>query len=162
MIGSRTKVAYTLERLSEAGFSKELRDKLHAPVGLPIGAKTPAEIAISIMAEIIQEKNRDGLTSLSAELKETKKPGVLCIITKKTGSSPGNPGCMMLVGEEGCVGTVGGGSLEQHVTELAPHISSIETRSYDVGSTNRDGLGMVCGGRNEILFIPLYQEGLSE
>jgi xanthine dehydrogenase accessory factor len=160
MIGSKTKVAFTHERLAEAGFGQELRSQLHAPVGLKIGAKTPAEIAVSIMAEIIQEKNQNGLTSLSVELKETKKEGVLCIITKKTGSSPGNPGCMMLVGPDGCVGTVGGGSLEQHVTQLAPHISSIETRSYDVGSSNKNGLGMVCGGSNEILFIPL--EELSE
>lgn len=155
MIGSKTKVAFTHERLAEAGVSEELRSRLHAPVGLKIGAKTPAEIAVSIMAEIIQEKNQNGLTSLPAALKETKASGVLCIITKKEGSSPGNPGCMMLVGPDGCVGTVGGGSLEQHVTQLAPHISSIETRSYDVGSSNKNGLGMVCGGRNEILFIPL-------
>ena len=37
---------------------QEQLDQIHAPIGLPIGGQMPAEIAVSIMAEIVQEKNR--------------------------------------------------------------------------------------------------------
>jgi len=56
MIGSRKKVAVTLGAMREKGFSEERVKNIHAPIGLPIGAKTPAEIAVSIMAEIIAFK----------------------------------------------------------------------------------------------------------
>src|SRR5690606_16139819 len=39
-------------RLPELGLTPEEIDRLHAPIGLPIGSKTPAEIAISVMAEV--------------------------------------------------------------------------------------------------------------
>jgi xanthine dehydrogenase accessory factor len=54
MIGSKTKVAATLARLKEKGFAQEDLDRVHAPIGLPIGSQTPAEIAVSIMAELIR------------------------------------------------------------------------------------------------------------
>ena len=53
-IGSRHKIARTQERLREAGISEEAIQSVHAPIGLPICAETPAEIAISIAAEMIQ------------------------------------------------------------------------------------------------------------
>ncbi len=43
-----------LDRLIKAGFSKEALARIHGPVGLYIGAKTPAEISISIMAQITE------------------------------------------------------------------------------------------------------------
>ena len=58
MIGSRTKVRITREKLLKEGFTEEQLDQIHAPIGLPIGGQMPAEIAVSIMAEIVQEKNR--------------------------------------------------------------------------------------------------------
>lgn len=53
MIGSRRKVAALFEDLREDGFSEEELKRVHAPIGLDIGAQTPAEISVSIMAEII-------------------------------------------------------------------------------------------------------------
>lgn len=53
-IGSRHKIARTQLLLREAGISEEAIASVHAPIGLPIGAETPAEIAISIAAEMIQ------------------------------------------------------------------------------------------------------------
>jgi xanthine dehydrogenase accessory factor len=55
MIGSRRRVKATLARLQEEGFDPQLLDEIHAPLGLDIGAQTPEEIAISIMAEIVRE-----------------------------------------------------------------------------------------------------------
>jgi xanthine dehydrogenase accessory factor len=57
MIGSRVKRDQTYKSLEEAGWDRALLDAVHCPIGLAIGAKTPAEIAVSIMAEIIQIKN---------------------------------------------------------------------------------------------------------
>ena len=52
-IGSRRKAAAARERLAELGFSPAELDRVHSPIGLPIGGETPAEIAISIAAEMI-------------------------------------------------------------------------------------------------------------
>lgn len=53
-IGSRYKIAKTQQLLREAGISEEAISSVHWPIGLPILAETPAEIAISIAAEMIQ------------------------------------------------------------------------------------------------------------
>lgn len=53
MIGSRRKVAATFDHLRADGIDEALIARVHAPVGLNIGAQTPAEIAVSILAEII-------------------------------------------------------------------------------------------------------------
>ncbi len=57
-IGSRKTSVERKERLRKSGFSDEQIARIHGPVGLDIGAKSPAEIAISILAEIIAV--RDG------------------------------------------------------------------------------------------------------
>jgi xanthine dehydrogenase accessory factor len=65
MIGSRRRVKTTLDRLVEAGIPRERTDEVHAPLGLDIGAETPAEIAVAIIAEIIRERRtgvRDAMT----------------------------------------------------------------------------------------------------
>lgn len=54
-LGSRKTHAKRLDRLAKAGASPAALDRIKAPIGLNIGATTPAEIAVAIMAEIIQE-----------------------------------------------------------------------------------------------------------
>ncbi len=88
MIGSKGKVAKTFEIMKEEGYSEEQISTIHAPIGLKIGARTPEEIAISIAAEMIAIKNHETESTMSKELFETKESGVLCIITKKSGSFP--------------------------------------------------------------------------
>lgn len=58
VMGSEKKTAELRERLTELGFSREALDLVNAPVGLPIGAETPAEIAVSIAAQLIQVRSR--------------------------------------------------------------------------------------------------------
>ncbi len=53
-LGSKKTQAARRERLAQAGFTEQTLLRLHGPVGLPIGARTPGEIAIAIMAEITQ------------------------------------------------------------------------------------------------------------
>ncbi len=53
MIGSRRKVAALFREISADGFTKEQLQSIYTPIGLDIGAQTPEEIAVSIMAEII-------------------------------------------------------------------------------------------------------------
>lgn len=52
-IGSKRKLALCRERLLAAGFTDEEYARLHAPIGLAIGAQTPEEIAVSVAAEMI-------------------------------------------------------------------------------------------------------------
>ncbi|SPD75308.1 XdhC/CoxI family protein [uncultured Desulfobacterium sp.] len=57
-LGSKRTHAGRLERLKKAGFSEEILSGIHGPIGLSIGARSPAEIAVSILAEITQELHR--------------------------------------------------------------------------------------------------------
>ena len=56
MIGSKKKVKEVKERLLQKGISQQQLDRVYAPIGIGIGAETPEEIAISILAEIIKVK----------------------------------------------------------------------------------------------------------
>lgn len=56
-LGSRKTNARRLERLRRQGVEEAALARLHAPIGLDIGARTPEEIALSIMAEIVAEQN---------------------------------------------------------------------------------------------------------
>jgi Xanthine and CO dehydrogenases maturation factor, XdhC/CoxF family len=57
-LGSQKTQAARRERLKAASFSDDDLARLHGPVGLPIGSKTPEEIAVSIIADIIKTQHR--------------------------------------------------------------------------------------------------------
>lgn len=59
LVASRRRAAVILERLEQRGVPAERRGRLKAPAGLDIGAVTPEEIAVSILAEIIQHRRSD-------------------------------------------------------------------------------------------------------
>jgi xanthine dehydrogenase accessory factor len=66
-LGSRGNTAKRRERLALFDLTRDEIDKLHGPIGLHIGSRTPAEIAVSIAAEIVAVRNAVTLTQ--------KKPG---------------------------------------------------------------------------------------
>ena len=57
MIGSRKKRDLIYDTLCKEGVTRERLEQVHAPIGLPIGAQTPEQIAVSIAAELIQVRS---------------------------------------------------------------------------------------------------------
>jgi xanthine dehydrogenase accessory factor len=57
MIGSKRKIKVIFDYLKSKGLTQEKLDFVHSPIGLPIDAETPEEIAVSIMAEIIKVRH---------------------------------------------------------------------------------------------------------
>jgi xanthine dehydrogenase accessory factor len=57
MMGNKRRVNAMMDRMKRNGFNDEVLKKVHTPIGLDINAKTLAEIAIGIVAEIIKVKN---------------------------------------------------------------------------------------------------------
>ena len=72
LIGSRAKVARIFEALEAEGMPRECLGRVHAPIGLDIGAITPAEIAISILAELIAIRHGKDVSAVS--MKWTPNP----------------------------------------------------------------------------------------
>ncbi len=68
LIGSRRRVLQAFRLLLKEGFTQQQLDRVNAPIGLDIGAETPEEIAVSIMAEVVQRR-RLGVSSPAAPMK---------------------------------------------------------------------------------------------
>jgi xanthine dehydrogenase accessory factor len=76
MIGSRRRVRATLDRIAESGVPAAEIDEVHAPLGVDLGAETPAEIAVSIIGEVIRER-RSGVRdpfNLGVKLGRLRRP----------------------------------------------------------------------------------------
>ncbi|MGH7664191.1 MAG: XdhC family protein [Gemmatimonadaceae bacterium] len=73
MLGSRRKVALTWRLLATQGVPRERLEAIHAPVGLAIGADTPEEIAVSVVAEMITVRRSGSRRRGGA--KQTLTPG---------------------------------------------------------------------------------------
>jgi len=76
LIGSRAKVARIYEQLVEDKMTPEQLKHVHAPIGLDIGAVTPQEIAVSILAELIAVKHGKSLPELSLKWQPPSKQPV--------------------------------------------------------------------------------------
>lgn len=150
-------------------------DAVHTPIGLKIGAETPEEIAVSIMAEIIQIKNtqseEDGakaggysdemLSCIFGTKADEKNIGdqkkVLATIISRKGSAPRGVGTKMLILEDGTtVDTIGGGCIESEIIQKALLMMRMDTPAFqvctvDMTAGQAEDEGMVCGGVVEVM-----------
>lgn len=159
MMGSRRRVAIVKDQLEEKGVSRELLDEVHTPIGLKIGAETPEEIAVSVMAEIIEIKNKrvdsggyskEILNAIFERDNEQKK--VLATIISRKGSAPRGVGTKMVIEENGkLTGTIGGGCIESEIIQKAllmmrKNEVSFQVCTVDMTAEAAENEGMVCGG----------------
>ncbi len=72
MIGSRRRVKAAMLGLEQEGVSREALERMYAPIGLDIGAQTPEEIAIAIVAEIILVRSGGGTARPISEIARGK------------------------------------------------------------------------------------------
>ncbi|MCI8992158.1 MAG: xanthine dehydrogenase [Eubacterium sp.] len=170
MIGSRKRVAKQMQDMIADGYKQEMLKQVHAPIGLCIGAQTAEEIAVSIMAEVIQEKNksgnRGGYSRLLLETAANQNPStarmkkaVLTIVAKH-GSGPRDVGTKMVVSEDGSlIGTIGGGALEADLIRQA--FACMEQGKggmfhYEMNLKEAEEEGMACGGEADV-FIDIAE-----
>lgn len=174
MMGSRRRVAIVKDQIAEKGVSRELLEAVHTPIGLKIGAETPEEIAVSVMAEIIQVKNvRKGRDcsqssgsrtgSCSKEMlacifdEEAQQKKVLATIISRKGSAPRGVGTKMLILEDGrTIDTIGGGCIESEIMQKALLMMRTDTPDFQVCTVDMtadaaEDEGMVCGGVVEVM-----------
>lgn len=160
MIGSRSRVKLVKEALVEEGYDTDKLATVYTPIGLKIGAETPEEIAISIMAEIIQIKSERSAnggfdSDIIDAIEAGKMPIALTSLVGRKGSAPRQIGTKMLVFADGsCVGTIGGGCVEADVRRRALiAIDDAETSLVRVDMTGKvaEDDGMVCGGIVDVL-----------
>lgn len=159
MLGSPKKIAALRNNLVQAGIEEAHFEKLHSPVGLDIGAKTPAEIGVSVMAELIQLQNsgKEEASSYSREMlgRQALHPaaGILCTLVDNGGGSPRNPGTKMLVySSDDRIGTIGGGVLEGTAIREAVKMleEGMERKIIHSGVDGNDS-GMACCRNAEVL-----------
>lgn len=97
MMGSRGRAALVRRQLLENGLDSQRIDALCAPIGLAIGAQTAAEIALSILAQIVQVKNARpqtegypvALLDAMVQAEKAHTPAVLATIIARHGSTRG-------------------------------------------------------------------------
>lgn len=171
MIGSKLRVAKVLNYLEEKGISREKLNEVYTPIGLKIKAETPAEIAVSIMAEIIEVKNKEiGTGTYTDELiesiiddKHKDVPKALVTIVSSKGSVPRKAGTKMAVFLDGTmIGTIGGGCVESNIIQNS--YSTIDNKKCQLVKVDMTGKeaeddGMVCGGIVEIFIEPIAVSG---
>lgn len=91
LIGSRAKVARVFDALAEEGMPVECLERVHAPIGLDIGAVTPAEIAISILAELIAIRHGKDVSPVAMSSNRRAKSLTRAPSSPSTPSSPSIP-----------------------------------------------------------------------
>lgn len=167
MMGSRGRSELVRRQLAEAGLDPARVARLHAPIGLAIGAKTAQEIALSILAQIVEIKSSRQLTEgftpeMITALEECAAAGeaaVLATIVRRHGSTPRELGAKMLVRADGsAVGSVGGGIMEHRARQLAGEMlagceASPQLACYDLDAllASEDAALAACGGSMELL-----------
>lgn len=160
MIGSHKKNTAVFELLKSEGISESNIKKVFAPIGLKIGAKTPEEIAVSIVAQLIQtrSKNTDSELSenmLNALCDKQNKGSVIATVINKSGSAPRGVGARMLRLKTGeIIGTIGGGLAEFEAIQIMQDFKNDDKAIYNFNMSNGEAgkSGMICGGQIDVIF----------
>ena len=163
MIGSKRRIAIVMKQLLEAGYPKERLENVYSPIGLRIGAVTPSEISVSILAEVIEVKRlkRPEEGGLSCDLEVASRlaeqggfADALITILKTEGSVPREAGAKMCMSYEGSlIGTIGGGCAESGIMQESRSLilsGGWKTMTVDMTDTAEED-GMVCGGWMTVL-----------
>ena len=169
MMGSRGRAALVRRQLTEAGLDPARVEQLHAPIGLAIGAKTAEEIALSILAQIVQVKSARSLTegfppAILEAFRALQTPAVLATIVSRHGSTPREVGSKMLVLPEGrAVGSVGGGIMEYRIQQLAGKMLAGAAAPAQLVDLTADGTGddaaiAACGGSMQVFLQRIKPE----
>ena len=160
MIGSKAKAASQIETVTAEGFDSGRIKAIHSPIGIPINAVTPEEIAISIMAEIIStlRKDKDAVI-LSPALARRAAEGSCSVarIIGKHGSAPRSIGSMMVITEDSTYSTIGGGRVESIVIDEGRKLLSEgpERKVLRLDLSKGGNAGMICGGSVTVLLTRL-------
>lgn len=182
MMSSRARAARMRQMLKEDGFSDRSVQALHAPVGLAIGSQTPEEIALSIIAQIMQERSGQAndagaeqadpnvVAAVLEVLEHGRHPAVLATIVRCQGSTPRKAGARMLIRRgQPPVGTIGGGCMEAEVIREAEDLlleaaAGVSARPVRVDLTGRSGRSadMLCGGAMDVLLQTIVPSVLRE
>ena len=175
MIGSKRRVSGLLGLLEEEGYDPQKLAAIHTPIGLKIKAKTPAEIAVSICAEMVLRRREHSVQeeegvlertdtdyALLRFLAEENTPGALMTVLSVKGSTPVESGAMMAADRTGrTFGTVGGGCGEAGALSAARRlIGTGRSTVVEIDLTNEiaEEEGMVCGGTMQVLVEDLGRE----
>lgn len=156
MMASKNRAAVLKETLINEGIDSQAVEKIHSPIGLKIKAETPAEIAVSIFAEIIQIKNGMGKSEgfkqeLLEEIINADEKMVLATIVKRTGSAPRDVGSKMLIYESGKItGSIGGGWIEANTIKLAKEMFAGGDKSALYETEKNSEEAVLCGGYETI------------
>ena len=176
MIGSTRRVAIVRRQMEDEGFDPEIVARLHSPIGLAINAVTPEEIALSIAAEIVKERQSayrgdfsdmrliERLAGLEFEIEAGRNAramdmnAAIVTILSTEGSTPRRAGAKMAVFRDGSiVGSIGGGCAEADVLRDARDVAAnggYIFKTVDMtGSAEEDG--MACGGAMNLLIEPV-------
>lgn len=176
MIGSKRRVKEMMSQLINEGYPKEKLDKVNSPIGLNIGAVTPDEVAISIIAEVISFRRALG-TKLSNSNKfiwpefdsdvineacnQSEIPRAIVTIMSSKGSVPRKAGAKMIVWLDGRVmGSIGGGCSEANIVTVARDV--ILNKGYSIEHVDMTGVvaedeGMACGGTIDVLIEAMIE-----
>lgn len=162
MIGSKAKVEKTFSNLKQKGFSDAELACVHAPIGLAINAASAAEIALSILGEIVAHyRKRKTSTFLDTRVFRRmieEEHYILVRIIAKTGSAPCQIGFQLAYFlDHTFEGTVGGGELEALALGEARKMLDDCTicdhiKTFCLDATKASSLGMICGGDVTLLF----------
>ncbi|HUU46427.1 MAG TPA: XdhC/CoxI family protein [Acidobacteriota bacterium] len=182
MIGSQRRAGTVRRNLATEGIPSDFLESICTPIGLDIGADSPAEIAVAIAAELVAVRrgahprmapsrsdvppwaDTSGLRDLWQRVLtvlDDGKPVVLATVVSRRGSAPRGVGAQMALFADGSItGTIGGGCGEEEVRSAARRMIAAGERprllTIDLTGDASGAANGICGGRYTV-FLELLQ-----